>query len=121
MRTDSTAWATQLKLLTPTVLRRLNEDLGDGTVTILEVLGPHGPSWKKGRLLEPGRTRPARHLRLSDGRREAARADLRASARYGESPDPLFVRPTGLPRPLRARFCPQIPPSVGGGAWNAAF
>ncbi len=50
VRTDSTAWATQLKLLTPTVLRRLNEDLGAGTVTILEVLGPHGPSWKKGRL-----------------------------------------------------------------------
>lgn len=50
VRTDSTAWATQLKLLAPTVLRRLNEDLGDGTVTVLEVLGPHGPSWKKGRL-----------------------------------------------------------------------
>jgi predicted nucleic acid-binding Zn ribbon protein len=50
VRTDSTAWATQLKLLTPTVLRRLNEDLGQGTVTLLEVVGPHGPSWKKGRL-----------------------------------------------------------------------
>jgi predicted nucleic acid-binding Zn ribbon protein len=50
VRTDSTAWATQLKLLTPTVLRRLNEDLGDGTVTVLEIVGPHGPSWKKGRL-----------------------------------------------------------------------
>jgi predicted nucleic acid-binding Zn ribbon protein len=50
VRTDSTAWATQLKLLIPAVLRRLNEDLGDGTVTVLEVLGPHGPSWKKGRL-----------------------------------------------------------------------
>ncbi|GAB3244237.1 DciA family protein [Nocardioides dilutus] len=50
VRTDSTAWATQLKLLAPTVLRRLNEDLGQGTVTVLEVLGPHGPSWKKGRL-----------------------------------------------------------------------
>jgi predicted nucleic acid-binding Zn ribbon protein len=50
VRTDSTAWATQLKLLTPTVLRRLNEDLGDGTVTLLEIVGPHGPSWKKGRL-----------------------------------------------------------------------
>jgi predicted nucleic acid-binding Zn ribbon protein len=50
VRTDSTAWATQLKLLTPAVLRRLNEDLGDGTVTVLEVHGPHGPSWKKGRL-----------------------------------------------------------------------
>jgi len=50
VRTDSTAWATQLKLLAPNVVRRLNEDLGDGTVTVLEVLGPHGPSWKKGRL-----------------------------------------------------------------------
>lgn len=50
VRTDSTAWATQLTYLVPTVLKRLNEDLGDGTVTILEVLGPQGPSWKKGRL-----------------------------------------------------------------------
>ena len=37
VRTDSTAWATQLKLLTSAVLRRLNEDLGAGTVTVLEV------------------------------------------------------------------------------------
>jgi predicted nucleic acid-binding Zn ribbon protein len=50
VRTDSTAWATQLKLLTPTVVRRLNEELGHGTVTVIEVLGPHGPSWTKGRL-----------------------------------------------------------------------
>ena len=50
VRTDSTAWATQLKLLAPTILRRLNEELGHGTVTVLEVVGPRGPSWKKGRL-----------------------------------------------------------------------
>ncbi|NPD04498.1 DUF721 domain-containing protein [Nocardioides sp. zg-1308] len=50
VRTDSTAWATQLKLLAPTVVRRLNEELGHGTVTLIEVLGPHLPSWKKGRL-----------------------------------------------------------------------
>ncbi|QCW49205.1 DUF721 domain-containing protein [Nocardioides dongxiaopingii] len=49
VRTDSTAWATQLKLLTPTVLARLNADLGPGTVRVLEVLGPHLPTWKKGR------------------------------------------------------------------------
>lgn len=49
VRTDSTAWATQLRLLAPTVLRRLNEELGRGTVTLIEVLGPHGPTWKKGR------------------------------------------------------------------------
>ncbi|GAB2775512.1 DciA family protein [Nocardioides salsibiostraticola] len=50
VRTSSTAWATQLKLLAPDVVRRLNADLGDGTVTVIEVLGPEGPTWKKGRL-----------------------------------------------------------------------
>jgi len=50
VRTDSTAWATQMRLLAATVVRRLNEELGHGTVTVIEVLGPHGPSWKKGRL-----------------------------------------------------------------------
>lgn len=50
VRTDSTAWATQLKLLAPTVVRRVNEELGDGTVSVVEVLGPHVPTWKKGRF-----------------------------------------------------------------------
>ena len=49
VRTDSTAWATQLRMLAPTVVRRLNEELGHGTVTLIDVLAPHGPSWKKGR------------------------------------------------------------------------
>jgi len=49
VRTDSTAWATQMRLLAPTVVRRLNEELGDGTVTVIDVLGPHVPSWRKGR------------------------------------------------------------------------
>jgi len=48
VRTDSTAWATQLRLLAPTVVRRLNEELGHGTVVLIDVLGPHLPSWKKG-------------------------------------------------------------------------
>jgi len=48
VRTDSTAWATQLRLLAPSVVRRLNEDLGHGTVLVMEVLGPQGPSWKHG-------------------------------------------------------------------------
>ncbi len=48
VRTDSTAWATQLRLLSPTVVRRLNEELGHDTVTLIEVLGPHLPNWKKG-------------------------------------------------------------------------
>ena len=49
VRTDSTAWATQLKLLAGTLVQRLNKELGDGTVTLVEVLGPHAPSWKHGR------------------------------------------------------------------------
>lgn len=56
VRTDSTAWATQLKLLAPTLVRRLNEDLGHGTVVVIEVLGPHAPSWKHGiRSVRDGR------------------------------------------------------------------
>ncbi|WP_249666220.1 DUF721 domain-containing protein [Nocardioides faecalis] len=49
VRTDSTAWATQLKLLASTIVKRLNTELGDGTVTVVEVLGPLAPSWKHGR------------------------------------------------------------------------
>jgi len=56
VRAGSTAWATQLKYLAPTVVRRLNEELGHGTVTLIEVLGPHGPTWKKGpRSVRDGR------------------------------------------------------------------
>jgi predicted nucleic acid-binding Zn ribbon protein len=55
VRTDSTAWATQMKLLTPDVVRRLNEVLGDETVRVIEVEGPRGPSWKRGRLRVKGR------------------------------------------------------------------
>ncbi len=49
IRTDSTAWATQLRLLAPNVVARLNEVLGDGSVTRIDVVGPAGPSWRHGR------------------------------------------------------------------------
>lgn len=55
VRTDATAWATQLRLLAPTLVRRLNEELGHGTVAVIEVLGPHVPSWKKGLRSTRGR------------------------------------------------------------------
>jgi predicted nucleic acid-binding Zn ribbon protein len=56
VRTDSTAWATQMRMLAPTVVRRLNEELGDGTVTVIDVQGPHGPTWRKGpRSVRDGR------------------------------------------------------------------
>jgi predicted nucleic acid-binding Zn ribbon protein len=52
---DSTAWATQIRLLAPSLLARLAEDLGSGVVTAVTVRGPSGPSWKKGPLAVRGR------------------------------------------------------------------
>ena len=63
VRTDSTAWATQLKLLAPTVVRRLNEELGHGTVTSIDILGPHLPQGPGGRR----RTRDSRGPRDTYG------------------------------------------------------
>lgn len=48
VRADSTAWATQLRLLSSSLLARLAEDVGEGTVSELRVLGPGAPSWSRG-------------------------------------------------------------------------
>ena len=37
---DSTAWATQVRLLAPALVRRLNAELGDGSVTRVKIRGP---------------------------------------------------------------------------------
>jgi predicted nucleic acid-binding Zn ribbon protein len=55
VRTDSTAWATQMKLLAANVVGRLNEELGAGTIEVIDVLGPHVPRWTAGRLRVKGR------------------------------------------------------------------
>ncbi|MHB1593998.1 MAG: DUF721 domain-containing protein, partial [Streptosporangiaceae bacterium] len=39
---DSTAWATQLRLLAADLVRRLNAELGDGSVRRVKVHGPTG-------------------------------------------------------------------------------
>lgn len=49
VRSDSTAWATQLRLLLPQIERRLAEEVGEDAVTRIEVRGPGGPSWKHGK------------------------------------------------------------------------
>lgn len=49
VRTDSTAWATQLRYLAPRLVAQLNAEIGQGTVTAIRVLGPDAPSWKRGR------------------------------------------------------------------------
>jgi predicted nucleic acid-binding Zn ribbon protein len=55
---DSTAWATQLRLLAPRLVARLNEDLGHGTVRLIKVLGPGGPQRGYGPLRAPGSVGP---------------------------------------------------------------
>jgi predicted nucleic acid-binding Zn ribbon protein len=54
VRTDSTAWATQVRMLTPTLLRRLAEEVGEGVVEQVQVLGPAGPSFRRGRRTVKG-------------------------------------------------------------------
>ncbi|PPS75656.1 MULTISPECIES: DUF721 domain-containing protein [Streptomyces] len=58
VRCDSTAWATNLRLLAPTLVARLNEDLGHGRVKLIKVQGPGGPARRYGPLRAPGSTGP---------------------------------------------------------------
>lgn len=56
VRTDSTAWATQLRNMAPQLVAMLNEQLGTDTVRFVRVLGPDAPSWKHGgRSVRDGR------------------------------------------------------------------
>ena len=56
IRADSTAWAKELQLLAPGLVRRLNAELGQGSVLRVEVRGPQAPSWKRGkRVVRDGR------------------------------------------------------------------
>lgn len=45
---ESSAWATQLRLLASTLLARLVAELGPQVVTKLSITGPVAPSWKHG-------------------------------------------------------------------------
>ncbi|MGO4957821.1 DUF721 domain-containing protein [Luteococcus sp. Sow4_B9] len=56
VRCDATVWATQLRMLAPSLVAELNRQLGQGTVTRITVLGPTAPSWKHGpRSVRDGR------------------------------------------------------------------
>ncbi|WP_249523653.1 DUF721 domain-containing protein [Modestobacter marinus] len=52
---ESTAWATQLRLLAPSILGKLRAGVGGDVVTKLRVVGPTAPSWKKGPRTVRGR------------------------------------------------------------------
>lgn len=56
VRADSTSWATQLRLLSSSLLARLSEEVGEGTVSEIRVVGPGAPSWSRGaRRVQDGR------------------------------------------------------------------
>jgi predicted nucleic acid-binding Zn ribbon protein len=45
---ESTAWATQLRLMAPQILARITAELPRGLVNKLVITGPAAPSWKHG-------------------------------------------------------------------------
>lgn len=49
IRAESTAWATQLRMLTNTLLARIEKEIGPGIVAELHIIGPSAPSWSHGR------------------------------------------------------------------------
>jgi predicted nucleic acid-binding Zn ribbon protein len=52
---ESTAWATQLRLLTKTLLARVREHAGEGVAVRVVVRGPTQPDWRKGPRRVQGR------------------------------------------------------------------
>ncbi len=52
---ESSAWATQLRLLTGTLHRRLADAVGEGVVTTIVVRGPAQPDWRRGPRRVQGR------------------------------------------------------------------
>lgn len=52
---ESTAWATQLRLLTKTLLARVRDHAGEGVASKVVVRGPAQPDWRKGPRRVQGR------------------------------------------------------------------
>ena len=48
IRADSTAWTTQMRLMSSSILGRLETEVGKDAVTELRVQGPSAPSWSRG-------------------------------------------------------------------------
>ncbi len=45
---ETTAWATQLRMMQRQVLAKIAAAVGDRVVTSLKIVGPTAPSWRKG-------------------------------------------------------------------------
>lgn len=55
LQASSSAWATNLRLMTSALIRRCEEEIGPGVVVEVDIRGPRGPSFRKGRLRVAGR------------------------------------------------------------------
>ena len=52
---ESTAWATQLRMVQAQLLAKIAAAVGDGVVSSLKIVGPTAPSWRKGAYHIAGR------------------------------------------------------------------
>lgn len=52
---ESTAWATQLRMMQAQILAKINAAVGQGVVKSLKISGPTAPSWRKGERHVKGR------------------------------------------------------------------
>ena len=52
---ESTAWATQLRMVQAQLLAKIAAAVGDVVVTTMKIQGPVAPSWRKGNRSVPGR------------------------------------------------------------------
>ena len=48
LQAESTAWATQIRMLAPQIVIKINQEVGRGSVTRIRAQGPSGPSWRFG-------------------------------------------------------------------------
>ncbi|WP_324194478.1 DUF721 family protein [Nocardia blacklockiae] len=55
IQAESTAWATQLRMLQSQILAKINAAVGQGVVKTLKISGPAAPSWRKGERHIKGR------------------------------------------------------------------
>ena len=55
LRADSTAWATQVRLLLPQLRAAVDREVGRGVVADISVVGPQAPSWVAGLRRVKGR------------------------------------------------------------------
>ena len=103
MIAESTAWATQLRLLAPTILGKLRAGVGGDVVTRLRVVGPTAPSWKKGPRSVRGR---GPRTRTDSGRTDDGEAEPMSTPRPdrdGFDDDGRAARLAGAGPPLGGR------------------